>query len=225
MPQRASTGIEEIHGHADSPSGFLDLETPRPLAVEWPTLTLYFVIMGLFILLTLGHKEVPAWALFLLGGVIVTWYGSFQHEVVHGHPTPWPLVNRLLVIFPLTLWLPFEIFRSTHLLHHRDALLTDPRHDPESFYFLPQDWRAFTAVERWIYKANNTLVGRLLLNPLLSISRLWSQHIADLIKGDFSNLGIILTHCVSVGALVYWITSIGSRLIVGYAWAQGVIIF
>ena len=34
-------------------------------------------------------------------GVLAAWYGSLQHEVIHGHPTPWGRVNVALAAAPL----------------------------------------------------------------------------------------------------------------------------
>ena len=45
------------------------------------------------------------------GGVLITLHSSLQHEIVHGHPTRWLGVNRLLAMLPLSLWLPFERYR------------------------------------------------------------------------------------------------------------------
>ena len=38
---------------------------------------------------------------------------------------------------PLALWIPYESYRISHLMHHRDDRLTDPLDDPESYYWMP----------------------------------------------------------------------------------------
>ena len=68
---------------------------------------------------------------------------SLQHEIIHNHPTRWRRLNRALGTWPLVLWLPFEIYRRTHLQHHNDNRLTDPLEDPESYYHTSEQWRAW----------------------------------------------------------------------------------
>ena len=72
----------------------------------------------------------------------ITLHSSLQHEIVHGHPTRWRALNRLLGIVPLSLWLPYDRYRTLHRKHHIDERLTDPLDDPESYLLAPEDWRA-----------------------------------------------------------------------------------
>ena len=72
----------------------------------------------------------------LAGGFIVCVHGSLQHEFLHGHPTSSQTLNTLLIWFPMGLWMPFTIYRDSHIAHHRCERLTDPLQDPESFYLI-----------------------------------------------------------------------------------------
>jgi fatty acid desaturase len=112
------------------------------------------------------HDRLPwpvvVMAFALLGG----WYMSIQHEVLHGHPTPWHWVNITLVHAPLSLWLPFATYRESHLMHHA-VELTLPGVDPESFYIDQQTWDSASSLHRRLMSANRTFVGRLLIGPSL----------------------------------------------------------
>lgn len=155
----------------------------RPLARSasnrpfgWPTLLVVIAIYGGFGLVTWFHNALPWWALVLLGGYLVAWQGSLQHEVVHGHPSRSAWFNRLLVLPNLSLWLPFEIYRNTHISHHRDEHLTDPLDDPESWYLTPERWAGAGKGQQTLLWINNCLLGRLVLGPPLVVGRfLWGE--------------------------------------------------
>ena len=92
-----------------------------------------------------------------LGAWFTAWQASLQHEIIHGHPTRSRRLNRLIGCWPLLLWLPFEVYRISHLVHHRDERLTDPLDDPESHYWTPEQWAEVGFVRRRIIRANATL--------------------------------------------------------------------
>lgn len=165
----------------------------RPFAaagnrIEWPTLALAVVVYPLFGLLTWWHDALPWWIIVPLAGYLICLHGSMQHEAVHRHPTPWPLVNEALVFPSLWLWMPFRIYRETHLAHHRNELLTDPREDPESYYVTPQAWAGMGPLGRAVLVANNSFLGRLVLGPLVAVWRHWTDEIARLGRGDRRHL-------------------------------------
>ena len=112
----------------------------KPVSVEWPTLAVAVAIYGGFGLLTWFYHQVPWWLVLPLGGYLVAWHGSLQHEVVHGHPTRSASFNEALVFPSLWLWLPFSLYRDSHLTHHNDVALTDPVEDPESTFVARADW-------------------------------------------------------------------------------------
>ena len=89
-----------------------------------------------------------------------------QHEVLHGHPTPWAALNTAIAFPPISLWLPYRVYRDSHLLHH-EVELTAPGVDPESFYVSPAQWEAASSARRLLLRVNRTFVGRLTIGPLL----------------------------------------------------------
>lgn len=121
------------------------------------------------------HDRLP-WPLVLVGFALVAgWYMSLQHEVIHGHPTPWRTLNAALVIAPRSLWLPYTVYRDTHLDHH-EVELTVPGVDPESFYVSPADWQAASPVRRALLRVNRTFLGRLVVGPMIGPPALvWSE--------------------------------------------------
>ena len=72
------------------------------------------------------------------------------------------------MFLPLNLFIPYNRFRDLHLAHHRDANLTDPHDDPESNYLDPAVWAGMARWKRWLFRANNTLAGRIVLGPAIA---------------------------------------------------------
>ena len=99
---------------------------------------------------------------------------SLQHELIHGHPTRSRRINTALGFPPLSLWLPFACYRTSHLAHHAGDGLTDPRRDPESFYVTGEEWSRMGPVRRMLihetmhytvsegYKSTKAWIRRLL---------------------------------------------------------------
>jgi fatty acid desaturase len=139
--------------------------------IEWPTVFVALGIFGSYALLTLNHRQIPAWVLIPVLGIVLTWSGSLQHETIHGHPTKWPLANELLGRISLDFWMPYDHYRTTHLMHHRDVYLTDPLLDPESYYLTAEKWAEFGSWRRLVFRFYRTMMGRLLLGPLFIIFR------------------------------------------------------
>ena len=54
------------------------------------------------------HDRLPRPSLVVVLGVLGAWYGSLQHEVIHGHPTPWRPSTRRSPSRPLGLVVPFS---------------------------------------------------------------------------------------------------------------------
>jgi fatty acid desaturase len=140
--------------------------------IEWLTLGLFIAFYGTWLAVVLGHSSLP-WpasvaALGLLGG----FHMSLQHEALHGHPTRRRWLNTALAFAPLSLWLPYLSYRSSHMAHHHTDL-TDPDFDPESFYLRPTDWSSASTLQRCYVLVTRTLVGRLLIGPVHNIARYW----------------------------------------------------
>lgn len=172
--------------------------------LEWPTVFLAIATYAGFGLLTWHHSGLPWWLLLILGGYLVCLQGSLQHEAAHGHPTPWAAVNEALVFPSLWLWMPYRIYRYTHLRHHRDEILTDPLADSESNYLTPERWACMGRIPRLLAWAHNTLLGRLLLGPPFCVGRLYGRAAGKLMRGDFRDLKAWLLHGASVGLVLLW---------------------
>ena len=179
-----------------------------PRRIEAPTLLVAAAIYAGFGALTWFHEVLPWWVILPLGAYLVAWHGSLQHEVVHGHPTPSALLNELLVLPSLWLWMPFRLYRETHLAHHNDAQLTDPVADPESYYVDAATWTGAGPVKRALLGANNTLAGRLLLGPLLCLAAFYRHEIRRTLAGDRSHLTAWAIHAVGVALVLAWVIAV-----------------
>lgn len=135
--------------------------------MEWPTLALVAACYGAWAVLGL-----LAWPLYpvlaLIGlGIVLALQSSLMHEASHGHPTRDARLNEALVALPIGLVWPFRRFKSIHLRHHADERLTDPFDDPESYYQSLWKHEQMPAAMRTVLRLNNTMIGRMLLNPWL----------------------------------------------------------
>jgi fatty acid desaturase len=115
--------------------------------------------------------EATPWALLAIV-VLAAWYMSLQHELVHGHPTGYAWLNRALGLLPIAVWYPFDIYRNSHLAHHRDEVLTYPGQDPESNYLDPVDFAQHSAPARFLLVAQRTALGRFGISPAFAIFHL-----------------------------------------------------
>jgi len=166
-----ATSVSDLTTTADSGTPGL-ADTPRRLpALEIPTLLIALLAYGGWCAITLMYGRWPLWVVAPAGAVLVTLHGSLQHETVHGHPTRWPSVNRLLAVVPLSIWLPYDSYRASHLAHHIDERLTDPLDDPESWYWTSEDWARLASFNRGIVRLSQTLAGRITVGAYWSIGR------------------------------------------------------
>lgn len=151
-----------------------------PHRVEWRTLLL---ILATYAAWGLGTTLVYRWSPVAgvgLTGLAVAQFSSLQHEILHGHPFRSRFWNEALAFPALTLTVPYGRFRDTHLAHHHDPILTDPYDDPESNYFDPAVWAGLAGWARALLRANNTLLGRIVLGPLIG-NLLWLRTEARLV--------------------------------------------
>lgn len=178
--------------------------------IEWPTLGVALAIYCGFLLHTFWFVHLPLFISAPLLSVLSTWYGSLQHETIHGHPTPFRRLNGMLGSLPLTLWIPYTVYRETHLRHHRHGgrRLTQVAYDPESFYLPTGELSRFGRLRRWIYRANCTLAGRLILGPALAVTSFWSGEFRRVRSGDRRRLRIWARHAVGVGVVLTWVVGV-----------------
>jgi fatty acid desaturase len=175
-------------------------------AWEIPTWIVIVSCYTAFAALTLRHETIPWWALLGLGALVVCLHGSVQHETIHGHPTRSDLVNGLLGFLPLSLWMPFGIYKETHTRHHMDDdELTIPDVDPESFYVREERWRKMGPVRRGLLWVNQTLLGRMAVGTGMLAVQFWYEEWRDILRGDTDNLLHWLIHFVGLAIVGWWV--------------------
>jgi fatty acid desaturase len=180
----------------------------RAPAVELPTLALIMLIHGAMLALTWFHASLPLWLWLALAAWFSAWWGSAQHEMLHGHPTRSRAFNTALATPPYWLWLPFERYRQTHLAHHNDDRLTDPLDDPESRYVTPEAWAKRGALMRTVIASQGTLLGRLTLGPVLAPAQFLVAEARALWAGDRRLAGIWGWHVVWTGLWLTWVIGV-----------------
>ena len=172
--------------------------------MEAPTWAMAAAVYGGFGLVTWNYQALPWWSVLPLGAWFVCWQGSLQHEVLHGHPTRSRAINSLLGYPCLWLWLPYPIYRESHLKHHHDDDLVRPGIDPESYYVSAADWARMSRPRRRLLRARNSLAGRLMLGPAMAYGELFQTESQRLRDGDRSHVIDWLIHVPVVAAVLYW---------------------
>jgi fatty acid desaturase len=151
---------------------------------EWPT---WLLLIGIYLawpalLLLSPHLGVwPTTALMI--PLLVLWM-SLQHELLHGHPTRCPWLNKVLGYAPLAVWYPYTLYRDTHMQHHRDEDLTVPGLDPESRYLSQSRWRQTGPLMRLLRWLDKTPPGRLVFGVPLALGSLVAEESMRLIRGE-----------------------------------------
>lgn len=174
-------------------------------AIEWITLGLLAATYGLWAVGTTW-----AWALspplgMVLTALAIAQFSSLQHEALHGHPLRSRLCNEALVFPALTLVIPYGRFRDSHLAHHHDPILTDPYDDPESNYTDPSVWQRLPAFAKALLRFNNTLLGRVLIGPVLSCVSFTLADLRLIRAGDRGVIRDWLLHLAGVALLAAWV--------------------
>jgi fatty acid desaturase len=174
--------------------------------LEIPTLGVALAVYTGFVLSTWFFRELPILVMAPLLAALLAWYGSLQHETIHGHPTSSRRVNVMLASLPLALWLPYDIYRRTHLQHHRHGgrHLTDVSRDPESFYLPAGSLRHAGAITRALYSINCTLAGRLILGPAIAIGKLGISEARLILCGDRRRMVIWTRHALAAALVLLW---------------------
>ena len=174
--------------------------------IEWPTWCLIAGTYGAWAGLTLFHDALSWWLLLPMAAYTTCLFSHLQHEVIHGHPTRNQRLNDLLVSLPLTLWIPYRIYKDSHIAHHQSTVLADPWDDPESFYVGQNDWEDLSPVMRALLRANNALLGRLTIGPLLCVFGFWRREIVSLLQGKNRYAATWARHLFLVAMVLGWVT-------------------
>lgn len=177
-------------------------------AHEGLTWIVLLCVYGAWLGLTYYATQLPWWLLMVTGGYVVCLHGSLQHEAVHGHLTGKSAWNAALMVWPLSLWIPFTRYRTLHQVHHECPSLTDPVEDPESFYWTKGEWQSLDALRRGIAMVNQTLTGRLLLGPFLVMPTYWYREAKRIAAGD-RQVGLEwLVHLLAGAAVLGWVSGV-----------------
>jgi fatty acid desaturase len=168
--------------------------------VDRPTLFVTIFIYTGWLALTAFHASIPNILLFILGGALLAWHGSLQHETIHGHPTGVAVFDGAIGFVPLAMWLPYPIYRRSHLAHHRCGAITDPISDPESHY---HDGRS--AIVRVLARLHSNLVGRLIIGPPISIVRFLMAETRRFAHEPWRAARDWLPHLLAVAVLLLWL--------------------
>jgi fatty acid desaturase len=108
----------------------------------------------------------------------------------------------------LSLWLPFSLYRSTHLAHHRDERLTDPLEDPESYYWTGDRWSRLGLLAQAIAYAQSTLLGRIILGPAIAIAGAVRLAIGGAWRGERGARARLSWHLIQCAPVLIWVIGI-----------------
>jgi fatty acid desaturase len=178
---------------------------PLSRHIEWPTAALALIIYGLWLLTTYFYRDLPWWSLIPLGAWIIAWQLNLQHETIHGHPTRNRRVNEAIGAWPLSLWLPYASYRSTHLAHHRDENLTDPLEDPESYYWTASGWGGLGPFWRVLAQARTTLLGRIVIGPAFLIGGFVRDLVRAAWRDERGARRILARHLILCAPVLIWV--------------------
>ncbi|MEM6440595.1 MAG: fatty acid desaturase [Pseudomonadota bacterium] len=171
----------------------------------WLALALCYAAWGLATGWVAGLPAPFGWLWAPITALAAAFHASLQHEALHGHPTRSAALNEALVFPALGLLYPYRRFKDLHLRHHHDERLTDPYDDPETWYLAEGDLAALPRPLRWALEANRTLLGRMILGPLLGTWALIRQDLPGLLRGDPRVRDAWLRHAAGVALALGWL--------------------
>jgi fatty acid desaturase len=169
---------------------------------DYPTILLAVVIYGSWSALLLLHDRIPWWILAPVAGYVVQWHSSLQHEAIHSFQGVPRWLRTAIVWPPIGMCLPFELFRRSHILHHRNSHLTFPGEDTESYYHDAEVWEDFGRPWRVLLVINQTFFGRVLIGPLLWTCNLYRNEAKAIASGDRRNVRVWIGHVAGAAAIL-----------------------
>jgi len=178
------------------------LRTARARPSEWPTWLLIVAVYACW-LLAVRYSDVLRPLSYAPLAVVACWFMSVQHELLHGHPTRNRAANRLMGMAPLAVWYPYDLYRETHLAHHRDEVLTQPGLDPESNYIAAGDYERLSPLLQPLWIIQRTVVGRVLIGPAMVIVPTWLDIVRKPWRGDFTQTRMWAQHLALLAVLLW----------------------
>lgn len=184
------------------------------LGWDWPTI---WLLLGCVALWGLALVLPTSWVgvAFLILVVALTLHSSLSHEILHGHPFRSARATTVLGLIQPGLFVPYLRFKRLHLAHHQDQNLTDPYDDPETNYLDPHVWHNLPRVLQAVLSANNTLLGRMIIGPLIGMVVFVYSDIKMLAAGNRQVALDWVLHLPGV-ALVLWAVSLSPLTLWGY---------
>lgn len=177
----------------------------NPAVTEWPTIAVISLIWLAFLGITAFYHSLPWWLVLPFGGYLVALFGSLQHEVLHGHPTSNQRLNEAIIFPNIALWMPYTLYKETHLTHHINHQLTDPELDPESYYLSPSTWQQSSGFQKAYYRFYNTFFGRFFWGPAHIIGKLWITDTREILSGNTQTIRTWTIHAISCLPVLYWV--------------------
>ncbi len=178
--------------------------------IEWQTVLLIIASYTLWLTLLLISQHLHPLLWVIISAINITLFMSITHEVVHGHPTRNEAINRLMTLLPIGWSIPYERFRDTHLHHHETDELTDPFDDPESWYLAKHQWMTRNRGAKMILTFNNTLLGRMLIGPIIGLGRFYAHEMNTVLRRDGAGKKLFLPwalHIALCGVMVWLIVT------------------
>jgi fatty acid desaturase len=176
---------------------------------ELPTWVVAAAIYLAWAGLVVFHASIPWPLLAIAAAYVLAWHFSLQHEAIHSWRSA-PLWLRTAVVWPpIGGWLPYELYRHSHSIHHRDANLTYPGLDTESVYHREEDWARYSRPWRGVLMFNQTLLGRLTIGPILRLRKLVITEVGLLRARDYRNVWIWVRFAFGLAAVLWFVSAVG----------------
>ena len=188
----------------------------NPKSTEWPTVLLFLATYALWAVGTLFLWPLSPVLAILAAGLAIAQLSSLTHEVLHGHPFRSQFWSEALV-FPATgVFIPYLRFKDSHLQHHHDPALTDPYDDPESNFQDPAVWARLSPVSQMVLRLNNTLLGRMLIGPVVGTGMFLAADWRMARRGDRRVLLAWALHLPGLALVLWWLLALGTMPLWGY---------
>lgn len=165
-------------------------------------------IYGCWFAVVWFHAVLPWWVLAPAEAYVTAWHFNFQHKPIHAWRSAPHWLRTIMVRPPLGLWIPFEMYRRNHSIHHRNARITVLGRDTETIYLSRADWESYPPAWRWALTVNQTMFCRLLLGPWIRWRKLITFDAARLARDDFGDGWIWLQHVLGSAAILYLVTQV-----------------
>lgn len=188
-------------------------------AYEWPALCLMVLTYALWAGITLYAQSLGYILAIILLAPVITMHASLQHETLHVIEPRWKILAHMLVFPAVGLLIPYIRFRDSHLAHHKTENLTDPYDDPESSYMVKEVWETLPRWKPVVLTFNNTLMGRLIIGPLIGQIAFMRADWLAIKAGDRDVLTGWLVHIPAVILVLWWLMTFGTMPIWAYALA------